>query len=66
MLLPGGFSYGDALGAGARMALDMQVYFHEELHSFVRKRQTRPWHLQRFPVLASKPPLLVKLRRIMN
>lgn len=35
LLLPGGFSYGDALGAGARMALDMQVYFHEELHSFV-------------------------------
>jgi phosphoribosylformylglycinamidine synthase len=35
LLLPGGFSYGDALGAGARMALDMQVFFHEELHSFV-------------------------------
>lgn len=35
LLLPGGFSYGDALGAGARMALDMQVYFHEELHTFV-------------------------------
>ena len=36
LLLPGGFSYGDALGAGARMALDMQVYFHEELHTFVQ------------------------------
>jgi phosphoribosylformylglycinamidine synthase len=35
LLLPGGFSYGDALGAGARMALDMQVYFHDQLHSFV-------------------------------
>jgi phosphoribosylformylglycinamidine synthase I len=35
LLLPGGFSYGDALGAGARLALDMEVYFHEELHRFV-------------------------------
>ncbi|MCE7981433.1 MAG: phosphoribosylformylglycinamidine synthase I [Caldilinea sp. CFX5] len=35
LLLPGGFSYGDALGAGARMALDMQVFFHDQLHSFV-------------------------------
>lgn len=35
LLLPGGFSYGDALGAGARMALDMQVYFHDELDAFV-------------------------------
>lgn len=35
LLLPGGFSYGDALGAGARMALDMQVFFHDELHTFV-------------------------------
>jgi phosphoribosylformylglycinamidine synthase len=35
LLLPGGFSYGDALGAGARMALDMQVFFHDQLHTFV-------------------------------
>ncbi len=35
LLLPGGFSYGDALGAGARMALDMQIFFQEELHTFV-------------------------------
>lgn len=35
LLLPGGFSYGDALGAGARMALDMQVFFHDQLHNFV-------------------------------
>jgi len=35
LLLPGGFSYGDALGAGARMALDMQIFFHEELNAFV-------------------------------
>lgn len=35
LLLPGGFSYGDALGAGARMALDMQVFFADELNAFV-------------------------------
>jgi phosphoribosylformylglycinamidine synthase subunit PurQ / glutaminase len=35
LLLPGGFSYGDALGAGARLALDLQVYFHDQLHAFV-------------------------------
>lgn len=35
LLLPGGFSYGDALGAGARLALDLQVYFHDQLHEFV-------------------------------
>jgi len=35
LLLPGGFSYGDALGAGARMALDLQVFFHDALHTFV-------------------------------
>ena len=35
LLLPGGFSYGDALGAGTRLALDLQIYFHDELHAFV-------------------------------
>jgi phosphoribosylformylglycinamidine synthase len=35
LLLPGGFSYGDALGAGARIALDMNLYFDDELHTFV-------------------------------
>ena len=35
LLLPGGFSYGDALGAGARLALDLQVYFADALHEFV-------------------------------
>lgn len=35
LLLPGGFSYGDALGAGARLALDLRVYFEEELNRFV-------------------------------
>src|SRR4051812_27334235 len=35
LLLPGGFSYGDALGAGARLALDLRVYFEAELNKFV-------------------------------
>lgn len=35
LLLPGGFSYGDALGAGVRKALDLQVFFHAELNEFV-------------------------------
>ncbi len=35
LLLPGGFSYGDALGAGVRKALDLQVFFQEELRQFV-------------------------------
>lgn len=35
LLLPGGFSYGDALGAGARLALDLQVYLYDQLHAFV-------------------------------
>jgi phosphoribosylformylglycinamidine synthase len=35
LILPGGFSYGDALGAGARMALDLQVFFREELAAFI-------------------------------
>ncbi len=35
LLLPGGFSYGDALGAGARLALDTQVFFHAALQDFV-------------------------------
>jgi phosphoribosylformylglycinamidine synthase len=35
LLLPGGFTYGDALGAGARLALDLQIYFHDQLYAFV-------------------------------
>lgn len=35
LLLPGGFSYGDALGAGARLALDLKVYFDEAIGEFV-------------------------------
>ena len=35
MLLPGGFSYGDALGAGGRLALELRTWFADELASFV-------------------------------
>lgn len=35
LLLPGGFSYGDALGAGARLALDLQVHLADQLQDFV-------------------------------
>lgn len=35
LLLPGGFSYGDALGAGARLALDLQIYFSDAITAFV-------------------------------
>ncbi|MBA3531849.1 MAG: phosphoribosylformylglycinamidine synthase I [Ardenticatenales bacterium] len=35
MLLPGGFSYGDALGAGRRWALDLELLFYDELREFV-------------------------------
>ncbi len=35
LVLAGGFSYGDALGAGKRLALDLQLGFAEELMEFV-------------------------------
>jgi phosphoribosylformylglycinamidine synthase len=35
LVLPGGFSYGDALGAGARLALDLRVYLEDQLAAFV-------------------------------
>ena len=34
VLLPGGFSYGDALGAGGRLALELRVWFGAELRQF--------------------------------
>lgn len=34
LVLPGGFSYGDALGAGIRQALDLRVFFHDQLEDF--------------------------------
>ena len=36
VLLPGGFSYGDALGAGGRLALELRAWFGTELHEFAR------------------------------
>jgi phosphoribosylformylglycinamidine synthase subunit PurQ / glutaminase len=35
LLLPGGFTYGDALSAGARLALDLRVFFEDQLLAFV-------------------------------
>ena len=35
LVLPGGFSYADALGAGKLLALDLNSYFFEEINSFV-------------------------------
>ena len=36
VLLPGGFSYGDALGAGGRLALELRTWFGAELAEAVR------------------------------
>ncbi|MCL6510581.1 MAG: phosphoribosylformylglycinamidine synthase subunit PurQ [Anaerolineae bacterium] len=35
LVLPGGFSYGDALGAGRLLALDLNAYFADEVRAFV-------------------------------
>jgi len=35
LVLPGGFSYADALGAGKLLAIDMQTYFTDEIQRFV-------------------------------
>jgi phosphoribosylformylglycinamidine synthase subunit PurQ / glutaminase len=35
LVLPGGFSYADALGAGKLLALDLQAYFTDEITAFV-------------------------------
>lgn len=35
LVLPGGFSYADALGAGKLLALELKVYFAEEVRAFV-------------------------------
>jgi phosphoribosylformylglycinamidine synthase len=35
LVLPGGFSYADALGAGKLLAIDLQAYFAEEIRDFV-------------------------------
>ena len=35
LVLPGGFSYGDALGAGKLWALDLKTWFSDQLNEFV-------------------------------
>jgi phosphoribosylformylglycinamidine synthase subunit PurQ / glutaminase len=35
LIVPGGFSYADALGAGKLLALDLASYFEEEISAFV-------------------------------
>ena len=35
LIVPGGFSYADALGAGKLLALDLNSYFNEEISAFV-------------------------------
>ncbi len=35
LALPGGFSYADALGAGRLLAIDLNVYFADEVRAFV-------------------------------
>src|SRR5262245_44325259 len=35
LVIPGGFSYADALGAGKLLALDLNSYFKEEISIFV-------------------------------
>jgi phosphoribosylformylglycinamidine synthase len=35
LVLPGGFSYADALGAGRLLAVDLQAYFADEIRRFV-------------------------------
>jgi phosphoribosylformylglycinamidine synthase I len=37
LIVPGGFSYADALGAGKLMAIDLNSYFADELNRFVEK-----------------------------
>ncbi len=35
LILPGGFSYADSLGAGKLLALDLDSYFNEEISEFI-------------------------------
>ena len=35
LVLPGGFSYADALGAGKLLAIDMQTFFIDEIQEFI-------------------------------
>ncbi len=35
LVLPGGFSYADALGAGKLLGIDLQSYFSDEIQDFI-------------------------------
>lgn len=37
LILPGGFSYADALGAGKLLAIDLKVYFADAMHEFIQQ-----------------------------
>jgi phosphoribosylformylglycinamidine synthase subunit PurQ / glutaminase len=37
LVIPGGFSYADSLGAGKLLALDLQAYFSDEVNAFIEK-----------------------------
>jgi len=37
LVVPGGFSYADALGAGKLLAIDINTYFSDEINSFIEK-----------------------------
>src|SRR5512141_728570 len=39
LVIPGGFSYADALGAGKLLALDLAAYFGDEITAFVESRK---------------------------
>jgi len=39
LVIPGGFSYADALGAGKLLALDLASYFAEQISTFVEARK---------------------------
>jgi len=39
LVLPGGFSYADALGAGKLLAIDLSAYFIDEINRFVESRK---------------------------
>ena len=49
VVLPGGFGYGDALGAGVLQALDLTTWLQDAVGTFRGAGRTGARHLQRFP-----------------